>query len=475
MNNIIVFTFFSLLGSVMAQECYMLVPQPQQIYYNQGICDLPENSYIVIDAKKEEKDKLLSIAMTVKEELAPVYGELYISASKTNKTSVLIRVAPEVSFRDQGYNLIIEPEKITISAGDCTGAFYALQTLKQIIRVSQGHLRCLKIKDWPDFPNRGVMLDISRDKVPSMDTLYSLVETLAELKINQFQLYTEHTFAYQNHSIVWQDSSPMTSQQVLELDKYCKQRYIELVPNQNSFGHMSRWLKHEPYRQYAEAPDGCETIWGWYEAFSLCPIDPRSIELLSELYDELLPNFSSQQFNVGCDETIDLGIVRSKQMCEEKGKGQVYLDFLMKIHEQLRKRDMTMMFWGDIIIKYPQLIEELPKDIVVLEWGYRADHPYNDRCEKYSQAAVPFYVCPGTSTWNSVAGRTDNAVSNLLNAAENGLKYGAIGFINTNWGDNGHWQPMSVCYLGYMYGAAVSWSVVRRQVKIPLATIKIPF
>ncbi len=50
-------------------------------------------------------------------------------------------------------------------------------------------------------------------------------------------------------------------------------------------------------------------------------------------------------------------------------------------------------------------------------------------------------------------------MGNLLNAAENGLKHGAIGFLNTDWGDNGHHQPLPVSYLGYAYGAAVSWCV----------------
>ncbi|GAH23368.1 unnamed protein product, partial [marine sediment metagenome] len=103
---------------------------------------------------------------------------------------------------------------------------------------------CLEIKDFPDFPHRGVMLDISRNKVPKMETLYALIDLLSKLKINQFQLYTEHTFAYQGHEQVWKDASPLTGEEVLALDDFCRKRFIELVPNQNSFGHLHRWLKH---------------------------------------------------------------------------------------------------------------------------------------------------------------------------------------------------------------------------------------
>ena len=136
---------------------------------------------------------------------------------------------------------------------------------------------------------------------------------------------------------------------------------MELVPNQNSFGHMTRWLIHERYRPLAELPQGGMTVWGERpEPISLCPTDAGSIELIRSIYDELLPNFASRMFNVGCDETIDLGYGRSKPEVERRGAGRVYLDFLLQIYDEVKRRGHTMQFWGDIIMKYPELIPELP-------------------------------------------------------------------------------------------------------------------
>ena len=140
-----------------------------------------------------------------------------------------------------------------------------------------------------------------------METLYRLIDQFSQLKINQLQLYTEHTFAYRNHPVVWEKASPMTSEEILLLDMYCQKRYIELVPNQNSFGHMRRWLIHDQYRHLSECPEGCDTVWGHFdEPFTLYPGDPDSFALIQGLYDELLPHFSSKQFNVGCDETVEI-------------------------------------------------------------------------------------------------------------------------------------------------------------------------
>jgi hypothetical protein len=259
--------------------------------------------------------------------------------------------------------------------------------------------------------------------------------------------------------MVWANASPFTGQEILELDAYCRARFVELVPNQNSFGHMERWLIHDRYASLAET-HGEYTAWGltFKGPVGLAPDDPGSLELVRSLYDELLPHFSSRLFNVGCDETVDLGQGRSKAACEQRGMGRVYLDFLLKIYDAVKVRGRTMQFWGDIIVEYPDLIPELPKDAIALEWGYQANHPFAEHCPRFAAAGLPFYVCPGTSSWNSIGGRTDNALGNLRNAAENGLKNGAIGYLITDWGDRGHWQTLPISYLGFVAGAAYAWA-----------------
>jgi hexosaminidase len=373
-------------------------------------------------------------------------------------TLVTESIDPSVA-RTQGYRIEIAPGHVQLVGHDQAGLFYARQTLVQLRRQYAIELPIGTLEDWPDFVVRGVMLDISRDKVPTMGTLFGIIDLLAELKVNQLQLYTEHTFAYANHRDVWKDASPLTAKEVRQLDAYCRARFIDLVPNQNSFGHMERWLKHPRYVDLAEKPDGFTFPWGTHHAggFSLNPLDPRSLALVEGLYDELLPNFTSKLFNVGCDETFDLGLGKSKDECERRGKERVYLDFLLKIHNAVTGRGRTMQFWGDIILHKPELIPELPKDVIALNWGYEFDHPFDIEAAAFASAGVPFYVCPGTGSWLSISGRTDVALGNLANAAENGLKHGAIGYLNTDWGDYGHLQYLPISYLGLAAGAAYSW------------------
>ena len=310
------------------------------------------------------------------------------------------------------------------------------------------------------FAVRSYMLDISRDKVPTMGTLRLIVDLLAKFGYNQFQLYTEHTFAYSRHKGVWEHASPLTPSEIRELDCYCRMNDIELVPNQNSFGHLERWLTKPEYNHLAELPQGGAPLpWGGFkkDPTTLCPTDPRSLEFLDGLYDELLPNFESKLFNIGCDETFDLlGEGRSAAQVKEKGEGRVYLEFLKQVADLARKHGRRPMFWGDVILKHPELVPELPKDLIALDWGYEGNHPFMEQAEKFKAAGLEFYVCPGTSSWNSLAGRVENMRENMIAAEHAGRIHGAKGFMVTDWGDGGHWQPLAASLPGLVFGGLLA-------------------
>ncbi|MEO8613305.1 MAG: family 20 glycosylhydrolase [Chloroflexota bacterium] len=430
---------------------------PRTLILGSGKFSLPDSALLAINT-----NTLFSEARLAQRSLDAKVNKHYDIVVGSDYTNTVLSLAIDSANQHaQGYRLTIDNHGIAIIAADAAGIYYGVCTLAQILQQSGKELPVLTIEDWSDFAVRGVMLDISRDKVPTLQTVFDLVDRLASWKINQVQLYMEHTFAYRHHPEVWAQATPFTGEDILELDRFCHERHIELVPNQNSLGHMERWLKFERYAPLAESPDGFEPPWGGHlPPSTLNPLDPGSIELVASLYDELLPHFSSRIFNVGGDEPWELGKGKSKPEVDKRG-GRVYLEYMLKVYNEVTARHHQVQFWADIIVKYPDLVPELPKDITAMIWGYEggdeAAARWDHECKLVSSAGVPFYVCPGTSSWNSLAGRTDNSMDNCRLAAESGLKYGATGYLNTDWGDNGHWQPLSSSYLGFAYGAAVSW------------------
>ncbi|WOO43021.1 beta-N-acetylhexosaminidase [Rubellicoccus peritrichatus] len=360
----------------------------------------------------------------------------------------------------EAYRLEVHSDGIEIVAGGKAGAFYADKTLQQIKKQSRDGIPCLKIEDKPDFAERAFMLDVSRCKVPTMDSLRRLVDLLADLKFNQLQLYMEHTFAYAGHEIVWGDASPLTGDDIEELDAYCKKRFIELVPNQNSFGHMERWLRHPEYQGMAECPDGfIHPLTGDKIPFgSTLKPDEQSLSFLEELYRDLLPHFSSQKLHAGCDETWELGTGWSEPVAKAEGVETVYLRFLNRVNQLVQNQGKQMLFWADGLIKHPELIAKAPEGALPVVWGYEPAHPFDLQCGFFEEVDIPFYVAPGDSTWNSFSGRLNNAEHNLITAARHGHRHGARGLIHTHWGDNGHPQTWITMLPGLLIASAVSWN-----------------
>ncbi len=289
------------------------------------------------------------------------------------------------------------------------------------------------------FETRGYMLDISRDRVPTMRTLRLIVDILARYRYNQFQLYTEHTFAYEGHESVWEEADPMTPAEIAKLQAYCEMQGVELVPNQNTFGHMERWLTNPKYNSLAKYPKGgAVTPWGTVKKHptTLDPANPGSLALVEDLLSQLLPNFDSKLVNIGCDETFEID------------DPEEYLGFLLKVADAARRRGKRPMFWGDIVLRHPELVARLPKDMIALDWGYEGNHPFERDAATLRASGLDFYVCPGTSAWRSLAGRVENMRENLESAEKWGRLYGAKGYLLTDWGDEGHWQPLAASLPG---------------------------
>lgn len=384
------------------------------------------------------------------------------------------KVATSLSSPKNGYTLSVTPSEIEITATNEATAFHAQVTLNQILAQHPSEIPCLEIEDWPDLPVRGYMLDISRCKVPTQQSLFSLVDLLAALKYNQLQLYTEHTFAYRDHQQVWQDASPLTPADIQALDAYCRDRYIELVPNQNSFGHMERWLRHPAYQHLAESPKGFEhPIAGWKKFGSTLKPNQESADFADSLFAELLPNFTSHQLNVGGDEPWELGQGYSREQVDARGKTRVYLEHLLRIQKKVQNRGYRMHFWGDIIINQPELANELGPDITALLWGYEVGHPFTEHCQAMRAAGADFLVVPGTSTWNSIGGRLYTALPNIDAAAKNAHAHQAKGMLLTDWGDNGHHQSHLLSIPAILQAAERAWNSSEEPLDLRHAATKL--
>lgn len=424
----------------------VLFPLPKSINWSPGHYELP--ALISFQAPAEDAERIQKICII----------QLQRKSVTLSKSSITFK--HNNGLEPQAYTLTIQPAEVKIEYNDRAGLFYALTTLKQIAKQSNNLLPCVQIKDKPDLLTRGALLDISRGKVPTLKTLYGMVDFLADLKYNQLQLYIEgFSFAYPSFSRLWEKTeTPLTPDEIKQLDNYCKERSVELVPNQNSLGHMNAWLATEEYKGLAECPKGYKFLGLIDMKTTMAPSNPKSLELVTKMSEDLLPNFSSDKFNVDLDEPFELGKNKEHPINDPKEVAKIYLDYAKKLNSYVESKGKKMMMWGDVISKNPEMADQIPKDITLLEWRYESFQNFEKICKVYQQAGLHYMVCPGTSSWTSFTGRTDNMMSNIENAVRNGIKYGADGMLITDWGDAPHLQYLTVSYAGLAYAGALSWN-----------------
>ena len=394
---------------------------------------------------------LRRLARTLKK-LLGVRGRVVRSVT----VSAAVRIVRSPDINDpEGYRIVVSPDGIEIFSGGDAGAYYGVMTLRELVRVFSPGRRlpgCV-IDDRPDFRRRGVYIDCSRGKVPSVDTLKALVERLAAWKINELQLYFENVFKFASHPKIGRGYSPYNASDILEIRTHCEKHHVRLVGSQATFGHMDKILKLKDYQHLGELPG----FRGYPGGMTLCPGKPGSIALVSDILGELAPLFGSSDFNICGDEPWELGQGRSKWRVGRLGVGKVYLRFLEKVIGLCRRLGKRANIWADIVLAYPELLGELPADITLLNWEYEAAGPRIARTAEIAASGLPFMVCPGTSGWLTHGTRLSNAMANVRNFAAVGRKYGAQGLLNTDWGDYGHRNFLGVSLHGLAHGAAHGW------------------
>ena len=368
--------------------------------------------------------------------------------------------AEYVTCSPESFHICISSDGIRITCQDGAGYFYALGVLVQLAAQADGVLPCAEIADEPSLSVRGIMLDIGRDKIPSMETLKGLIDLFASMRINHLQLYMEgFTFDYEDFHYLFTNETPVTPEEFRKLSQYARAHFIDLVPNQNVLGHMEKWLEKPQFRSLAECEDGYifENLF-WRPPMTLDVRDSRSFELAETLLGTLMDASSSGCINVNMDEPFELGMGKNKQAAEKEGRLNLYFEYVEKLHAYCASRGKRMLMWGDEILHHPDCVSRFPKDAILLDWIYEGDAHFEDHARLMQKTGLNYCLCPGTSSWGSLTGRSDNMAKNIRDAASCAIRYGGLGIITTDWGDLGHWQYLSASYPGFAYTAACSWS-----------------
>lgn len=434
-----------------------LLPKPRKWKTTEGIFTICYNRAIVVD--NSCPPEVYEDAKLFQQFLCESLGfALRITRGSACPGDISLRL--DEALEVQAYELHINAGGIIITGGSACGLFYGMQTLRQMTQQEGCCLPYTSIQDKPQIEHRGFYHDVTRGRIPTMDYLKKLVDRMAAYKLNQLQLYMEHTFLFAKFSEVWRDDTPLTPEDILELDAYCRKRHIELIPSIACFGHLYKVLRTRTYCHLCELPDMEQEPFGFVDRMKHHTLDvsnPESMQLAKSLIDEFMPLFTSKYFNICADETFDLGKGKSAGLAETKGTQRMYLDFVKELCGYVVSKGKIPMFWGDIICAFPEAVQELPKETICLNWGYDADWP-EDSTRKLSGAGARLYNCPGVSGWDQLVNQIRVSYENISRMCHYAVDYRADGVLNTDWGDCGHINHPDFSLVGMIYGAAFSWN-----------------
>lgn len=355
----------------------------------------------------------------------------------------------ETAMQPEGYCLVTAGHDAFIIGHTAEGVFYGAQTLLQLVQSGKGEpvLTGALIRDWPAMRWRGVDDDLSRGPVPALEFQKKQIRTFAAYKLNVYSPYFENTMQYAASPLPALPGGSISPEDAKTLVAYARHYHVTIIPEQEAFGHLHKVLTWQQYAPLAEIPDGAV----------LAPGQPGSIQLITQWFDELANIYPSPFLHIGADETFELGQGQTADAVKQNGLGSVYIDFLTRIHQALAPLHRRLLFWGDIAMKSPSLVPNLPHDMIAVPWEYDP-HPegFQRFIQPYTQAHMETWVAPGVNDWNRVWPDFDMGLRNIQGFVADGQRAGSVGMLNTVWDDDGEGLFLEDWY-GVLFGAAASW------------------
>ncbi|MEN2413390.1 beta-N-acetylhexosaminidase [Flavobacterium mesophilum] len=399
MKYLLVLLFAGLTSSAQVQkEQLNLMPWPQSVVLNEGNFTLNKNFKVNITGNPNPRifggvtrflrrldgrtGMFFSQGFITKLNEVPS-AELQINCTKSGKIGL---------YEDESYHLDIKPNKITINATSDLGALHGLETLLQMLQNNNTsfYFPNSQISDFPRFTWRGLMIDASRHFQP-IDVIKRNIDGLAAMKMNVFHWHLVDDQGWRiemkKHPKLIDKASDglyYTQEEIRNIVKYADERGILIVPEIDVPGHGSSILTAYPeigskvitvtggtseknIQGTAISTYGIERNAGIFSP-TLDPSNPKTYQLLSEIFDEVCPLFPGAYFHIGGDENEGKDWDANPKIQEFKKKHNLATNhelqtyFTMQLVPMLKKHGKQLMGWEEILTK------NMSKEAIIHSW-----------------------------------------------------------------------------------------------------------
>ena len=391
-----------------------------------------------------------------------------------------IKIQLDLSLKDEEHRITVNADGIYVEYGTEQGLYRAITSVRQLIVYGGGKtVPFANIFDKPAFEYRGYLVCRTKNRM-TLKYLKRVADYISELRYNAMELFIQNGpegFVYEKFPDIEPHPDDLTADDIREIDAYCAERQIKLVPSINCFGHLGGWFEHENYK-HLEVRDmnvQMESDAGVLldvndvgaRTGSLNILHPEARDFIIKLFDSIIPCFSTDIINVGLDEAYGLGKYQLKDICDKKGEVPVFAEYANEIVELVKERyGKNVIYYSNLLKDYtPQecakYLPMFPKDQIMGEWGFESMniHLIDEQCRTRHEQGFDFISVTHSGTYGAFAGRFNVTLNNMRSSAEIGQKYGAYGYLVATWScDSYAWEIVPAAV-----GAQYAWNVGHKQ------------
>lgn len=381
------FFYTSIVGIVMlnliqADTCDVsIIPKPQYVGAYKGHFTIQDHQQIWMQQDSQDLIKLASVLQGIINSHSSEIA--HYESIEAIDSGYILDVDPSYPIPKEGYELVVEANRVMIKAADYAGAFYCLQSLKQLI-VEENGVRVipkLVIHDAPRFSHRGLHLDVSRHMF-SLDFLKKYIDLMALHKLNTFhwhltddqgwrieikkypKLQEISAFRKQtaHYTKVWDEfeydgiayGGYYTQEQIKELVAYAQDRAITIIPEIDVPGHSLATLAAYPHLGCTKGPYEVGTHWMISEDI-FCAGQEASFAFLEDVFSEVIDLFPGQYIHIGGDE-VPKKAWKECEKCQArmqeyglKDEEELQSYFIKRLEKFLNAKGKSIIGWDEIL------------------------------------------------------------------------------------------------------------------------------
>ncbi|THF84470.1 family 20 glycosylhydrolase [Cohnella fermenti] len=350
--------------------------------------------------------------------------------------------AERVAGRCDGYVLEVDADRLELYALSASGLFYGMKTLQMLLRGGGGSVPALSIADWADLPLRADYLDL-RTVYPTYEHILAYVAEMADYKINTLVVEYEDKLPLRKHAFLRHPEYAFTDEQHIRFLEVAHNNFIQIIPKQQSFGHLEYILKYPAYIRLRETPASVA---------ELCPHRPGSFEMMAGILEEVADlHPHSDYLHMGCDEVWSLGTCED---CRRSGmtREASFIQFVNRLAAKVSSLGKKPMIWHDMLMHATEEeLNRLDRRLTVVVWiygGHRMKRDAREMIRKLRRCGIAVLGASAVRCWDDNGDQNypviANRVRNIVDWTELAKTEQLPGIVNTNWG-----APFS---LGSPYG-----------------------